>query len=173
MIKENILATHGGQLIGKWNLSIKSFRSTLGQIPGLQGQLPAERVLWAMNMNDNVFVLLEDQMAPNRGDYMATSPGGVNKLYDLHFPGHYRTTFLTLTPPGSFEQLLSQLRARWVPVRQAGSHQAVIDGLVFAIAPDWIVRVGNVLVAGNTVRGMLLEVCLASCTIRYLADVCI
>jgi hypothetical protein len=66
------------------------------------------------------------------------------------------------------EQLLAQLRARWVAVRQAVSsapqrgqstgQQLNIDGNVFAIGNDWLVRAGNVILAGGAVKGMLLEV---------------
>jgi len=36
--------------------------------------------------------------------------------------------------------------------------QLNIDGNVFAIGTDWLVRVGNVILAGGAVKGMLLEV---------------
>lgn len=92
----------------------------------------------------------------------------------IHEPLHYRHTFLTLNPSGALEQLLSQLRARWLSTRQtaptstaaaraqnqpqtSGIH-LVIDGNIFTIGTDWIVRVGNVILAGGAVKGMLLEV---------------
>jgi len=66
------------------------------------------------------------------------------------------------------EQLLAQLRARWISVRQTASsapqrgqstgQQLNIDGNIFAIGNDWLVRVGNVILAGGAVKGMLLEV---------------
>jgi hypothetical protein len=76
---------------------------------------------------------------------------------------------LTLTPPGALEQLLSQLRARWVSVRQssssgpsnlsqAGGQQLSVDGYVYQIGTDFLVRAGNVILAGGAVKGMLLEV---------------
>lgn len=118
----------------------------------------------ALTMNDNVFVLLEDPLAPQRTDMLAAGP---DDSY-LQNPTHFRTTFLTLRPPGALEQLLSQLKARWVPVRQTSNHtsqraqtsaqQLMIDGTIFSIGTDWLVRVGNVILAGGAVRGMLLEV---------------
>jgi len=33
-----------------------------------------------------------------------------------------------------------------------------LEGFVFAIGNDWIVRVGHVVLAGGAVKGMLLEV---------------
>ena len=123
----------------------------------------------ALTMNDHVFVLLEDPAAPSRADVLAASQGtdGRPPSQVPHLP-HYRTTFLTLRPPGALEQLLGQLKARWMPVRQssvgssqraqAPSQQLTVEGHVFAIGNDWLVRVGNVILAGGAVKGMLLEV---------------
>lgn len=119
-------------------------------------------------MEENVFVLLEDPVAPTRADVLAAAPPGQEAAY-LQGPTHYRTTFLTLRPPGALEQLLAQLKARWVSVRQSGSssapqrgktnaQQLLIEGHIFAIGNDWLVRVGNVILAGGAVKGMLLEV---------------
>lgn len=119
-----------------------------------------------LSMNENVFVLLEDPSAPTRAEVLAAAPDLPPS--EVVGPSHYRTTFLTLKPPGALEQLLSQLRARWVPVRQTtlnapqrgqstGQH-IFIDGIVFAIGTDWLVRVGNVILTGGAVKGMLLEV---------------
>ena len=117
-------------------------------------------------MNENVFVLLEDPLAPTHLD-APSGPQG-QPITFLSGPSHYRATFLTLRPPGALEQLLSQLRARWVSVRQSGQNapqrgqttgqQLLIDGYIFAIGSDWIVRVGNVILTGGAVKGMLLEV---------------
>jgi hypothetical protein len=118
-------------------------------------------------MNDNVFVLLEDPLAPTRADVLAAAPPGQASAY-LQGPTHYRTTFLTLRPPGALEPLLAQLKARWVSVRQSApgvpqrgqtaGQQLLIEGHIFAIGNDWLVRVGNVILAGGAVKGMLLEV---------------
>ncbi|KAF8621593.1 hypothetical protein AX15_007618 [Amanita polypyramis BW_CC] len=124
----------------------------------------AERTMCALTMDENVFVLLEDPAAPTRADVLAVAPPGEEAAY-LQGPSHYRTTFLTLAPPNALEQLLSQLKARWVPVRQtsgaqkAQTHgpQLTIEGHVFAIGTDWLVRAGNVVLAGGAIKGMLLE----------------
>lgn len=125
-------------------------------------------------MNDHVFVLLEDPAAPSRADVLATVQDTTSQGSDVPtssqgtHPPHYRTTFLTLRPPGALEQVLSQLKARWIPVRQSSgtssqrgqtsSQQLTVEGHVFAIGSDWLVRVGNVILAGGAVKGMLLEV---------------
>ena len=154
-----------GQPRGKWQLSVRSFRSTLGVNTGLQ--VPAERSMCALSMHDNVFVLLEDPAAPTRADVLAAAPPDMPSS-QIVGPPHYRTTFLTLKPPGALEQLLAQLRARWISGRQAAATHPRgqsngqllnIEGVVYAIGNDWLVRIGNVMLAGGAVRGMLLEVC--------------
>jgi hypothetical protein len=156
-----------GSYKGKWHLSVKSYRSTIGQIPSIQ--LQAERNICALTMDENVFVLLEDPMAPTRADVLAAAPPGQELAY-IQSATHYRTTFLTLSPPGALDHLLTQLKARWVSVRQsssaparapgqaAGGPQLTIEGSIFSIGNDWLVRVGNVIMAGGAVKGMLLEV---------------
>jgi hypothetical protein len=96
-------------------------------------------------------------------------------------PPHYRMSLFTLRPPGAIEHLLQQLRARWAPARQqtqnvrgqtgtsaanntaaaarGPGHQLVVDGNVYRIGADWLVRVGNVILAGGAMKGVLLEVC--------------
>lgn len=122
-----------------------------------------------LTMNDHVFVLLEDPAAPSRADVLAVARNTASDVRVSSQVTHYRTTFLTLKPPGALEQLLSQLKARWIPVRQSSnssssqrgqtsSQQLTVEGHVFAIGNDWLVRVGNVILAGGAVKGMLLEV---------------
>ncbi|OSD03433.1 hypothetical protein PYCCODRAFT_1466818 [Trametes coccinea BRFM310] len=169
LIHQNIIRNHQGQYKGKWSISIRSYRSTLSSIPGYQ--VPAERSMCALTMNDNVFVLLEDPAAPMHSEYQqkATELAQTQPGVTLPPPAHYRHTFPTLSPPGALEQLLAQLRARWVSVRQTGSSSATgqkaqgtgqmltVEGHVYSIGTDWLVRAGNVLLAGGAVKGMFLE----------------
>jgi len=130
----------------------------------------------ALTMNDNVFVLLEDPAAPMRADVLAAAPPG-QEFNFLQTCSHFRTTFLTLRPPGALEQLMAQMKARWVSVRQATaasarggpapSQQITIDGQVFSIGDDWIVRIGNVALAGGAIKGMLLEVSSFPSMVRF------
>lgn len=119
-----------------------------------------------LQMYDNVFVLLEDPLALTRADVVQAI---ADKTVPPNFqPTHYRTTFLTLNPPGALEQLLGQLKARWVPMRQVSTsgaprgqtsgHQLIIEGQVFGIGTDWVVRAGIVTMTGGETKGMLLEV---------------
>ncbi|KNZ74451.1 hypothetical protein J132_06911, partial [Termitomyces sp. J132] len=164
LVERNIILNHSGKKKGVWKLAIKSYRSTLGQIPNLH--IPSERTMCTLTMDDNVFVLLDDPVAPTRADVLAAAPPGQEAAY-LQGPTHFRTTFLTLRPPGALEQLLAQLKARWVSVRQSSSNvlqrgqssgqQLMIDGHQYAIGNDWLVRVGNVCLAGGGIKGMVLE----------------
>ncbi|KAK7470615.1 hypothetical protein VKT23_002039 [Stygiomarasmius scandens] len=160
-IFEKIIKNHNGIYKEKWQLSVKSYRSVLNNP---QSAVQIERSMCALTMRENVFVLLEDPLAPTRGDLLT---GNTPSSYQ---PSHYRTTFLTLSPPGALEQLLEHLKARWVPVRQAApsnasgrnrpqgsGQQLFIDGHIFAIGTDWLVRAGNVILSTGGTKGMLLE----------------
>jgi len=159
---------------GKWMLTVKSYRSIPVQ-NGSEGHVLTDRTMCAVTMNENAFVLIEDPIAPSRAETLAVAaenPHLANRQtsddVNLH-PPHYRLTYITVNPPQSLELLLTQLRAKWQSARQlAGQHrgqsnlgtagvQLSVEGSVFAIGTDWLVRVGNVVLAGGTVRGMLLE----------------
>ncbi|KAK7695833.1 hypothetical protein QCA50_000471 [Cerrena zonata] len=159
LIQKNILSNHRGAVREKWHMTIKSFRSNMGAIPGL------ERSMSTVTMKDNVFVIVEDPAAPSRSEIMQQPPGEAPP----YNPSHYRQTYITVTPPGSLEQLLDQLRAPWVTTRNhpqgAGGPQKLqdsgvqlsISGHVYTVGTDWIVRAGNVALAGGTIKGLLLE----------------
>ncbi len=123
--------------------------------------LNSERSMFALTMNDNVFVLIEDPGAPNHTEVDTQGPP----------PTHFRSNYLTLSPPGALEHLLKQLKARWTPVRQSNNaqrgQQVIIEGQVFGIGTDWIVRAGHVYLAGGALNGMLLEVSLSRSLSMY------
>jgi len=116
-----------------------------------------------LTMNDNVFVSLEDPSAPTRADLAYHASQSETAIVE---PCHYRNTFLTLSPPGALEQLLSLLRARWISTKQSAGNtaqykqtaaQLTVEGNIYAIGTDWIVRAGNVILATGAVKGILLE----------------
>lgn len=91
---------------------------------------------------------------------------------------HYRYTFVTVRPNNALEHILQQLRARWSFSRQSAQGQRAplgkqgvqppslnIDGSIFALGKDWLVRIGNVSVSGG-MKGMVLEVSL-TCHITF------
>ena len=136
--------------------------------------------------SEHVFVQLDDPVSHSRADLLQPLPEGQHPipLTGPGAPAHFRTTFLTLSPPGALEQLLAQSRARWVSVRQSGTsglsqgsgQQLSVDGVIYSIGTDFIVRAGNVILAGGAVKGMLLEVrnpvsALHACSLLILVDV--
>ena len=134
-------------------MGIRSYRSTFNDEPSLN--LPAERTMSAFTMDENVFVLLDDPISPGRYDLQTLSLATK--------PTHLKSTYITLSPPGALEQLLSHLRARWGSVRgQTTGPQLTIEGSIFSIGTDWIVRVGNVKMSTGSVKGILLEVASAT-----------
>lgn len=134
-------------------MGIRSYRSTFNNEPSLN--LPAERTMSAFTMGENVFVLLDDPISPGRYDLQTLSLATK--------PTHLKSTYITLSPPGALEQLLSHLRARWGSVRgQTTGPQLTIEGSIYSIGTDWIVRVGNVIMSTGSVKGILLEVIFSS-----------
>jgi len=140
----------------------------------------------AVTMNDAAFVLIEDPSVPISDPHTPGSPdvplaagdqqqqqqpelSKPSPMEEIQERTHRRTSFVIIRPPESLDLLLNQLQAKWVPVRQtttisgtkgqglAGGPQVTIDGLAFSIGGDWIVRAGNIMLAGGTTRGMLLE----------------
>lgn len=123
--------------------------------------------MYAITMDGNVFSLLEDPTAPTRAEVLDAAPPGQETAY-LQNPPNYRHTFITARPPGALEQLMAQIKAPWMAVRQiassansrsqAAGQQISIEGYIYTIGRDWILRIGNVILSGGAVRGMLFEV---------------
>ncbi|KZT05525.1 uncharacterized protein LAESUDRAFT_743806 [Laetiporus sulphureus 93-53] len=168
-IRENLEANHQGVQRGRWILSLGSYRSTLSTSPAMR--IP-ERVMYTVTMGDNVFVVLEDPTSPTRAELAQAASDSQPGQSSPTPPPHWRNTLVTVSPPGALEQLLGQLRARWVSVRQPGAssagqrsqgigmaqQQLTIDGYIYSIGNDWLVRFGHVKLAGGAPKGMLIEV---------------
>jgi hypothetical protein len=87
-------------------------------------------------------------------DAAGQEPGAVlPKVKHIPLPSHFRTTFVSIKPPASFEQFLSQVKAKWAPRPST----TIVDGVTCAIGTDWIVRIGYI-VQGTTHKGIMLEV---------------
>ncbi|KAG9118516.1 hypothetical protein FRC07_006931, partial [Ceratobasidium sp. 392] len=87
-------------------------------------------------------------------DSAGQEPGAVlPKAKDISLPLHFRTTFISLKPPATFEQFLGQVKAKWAPRPST----AMVDGLMCAIGTDWLVRIGYI-VQGTMHKGIMLEV---------------
>ncbi|KAG9101328.1 hypothetical protein FS749_007751 [Ceratobasidium sp. UAMH 11750] len=87
-------------------------------------------------------------------DAAGQEPGAVlPKVKQIPLPLHFRTTFISLKPPATFEQFLGQVKAKWAPRPTT----AMIDGLTCAIGTDWFVRIGYI-AQGTVHKGIMLEV---------------
>jgi hypothetical protein len=92
-------------------------------------------------------------------DAAGQEPGAVlPKVKKIPLPLHFRTTFLSLRPPSTFEQFLGQVKAKWAP---RPSH-ATIEGVTFTVGTDWIIRMGFIQ-AGTSQKGIMLEVSVQFC----------
>ena len=162
---------------GKWHVAIKSFRA-VSDPDGLR----LDRSMCCVTMGNRTFAMLDDQAAPQVADLASfqnaipspalSSPTGTGRPRGLTGsnilqPPHCRTTLITAEPVGALESLLSQLGTRWTSTRQQGTaprnqpassgNQLVVEGSIFTIGSDWVLRVGNVVLAGGAMKGMLLE----------------
>ncbi|KAF4575056.1 Mediator of RNA polymerase II transcription subunit 20 [Pleurotus pulmonarius] len=162
IISSNILENYNGKVVGNWNITIKAFRLPM---PPFRDMPVPDRIMCTLQMNDSVFVLVEDSVSPERATVVDPANSGDTFLQSCT---HYRTTLVTVRPPMALEQLISQLKSRWVPARQStsgaaqrnqamSSQQLTIEGMVFAIGTDWLVRVGNVMLSTREMKGLIIE----------------
>ncbi|KAI0732884.1 hypothetical protein C8Q72DRAFT_71009 [Fomitopsis betulina] len=163
LIRHNITVNHQGVLRGRWQVGLSSWRSRFtGESSDMRS---LERPLYTVTMNENTFVMLEDPAAPNRGDYLkmkaAHEQGQAVQPFVPQPPPHYHYTLVTVSPLGALEQLMSHLGVvgkRWVRTGggQGSGHHLSVDGLIYSIGHDWLVRFGHVMLAGGS-KGMLIE----------------
>ncbi|EJD53746.1 hypothetical protein AURDEDRAFT_80348 [Auricularia subglabra TFB-10046 SS5] len=144
MLRDSIMKNHMGQFKGRWHLAIRSYRSnSLALNPSF------ERSMWSIHMADVAFVLIEDPTVASRAEQLSgDNPSNAER------PPHFRNTLVTVTPPNSLEQLLNQTKAPWSRTTQP---LIVIDGAIFTLGTDWVIRAGNVVMPGGLVKGLLLE----------------
>jgi len=133
-------------------------------------------------------VIVEDATAPKRADYMAAraeiraanaakrnaAPGVPDSQLDLTEeepePLHYRNTLISFKTR-VIETLIDQLEGAWAsqPIRVMSgpmmgrpsgglTHRLKIEGTVFSVGSDWIVRVGSVYSTGEQFKGVIMEV---------------
>lgn len=141
-----------------------------------------------MSPPDNSLVIIEDALAPKRADFMAArmeiratnaakrkaAPGVADAqlglLQEPTEPLHYRNTLLSYKT-GTMEAFINQLGGAWTfqPMktisgpnlgRSSGglTHRLKIEGNVFSVGSDWIVRVGSVYATGEVFKGVIMEV---------------
>jgi hypothetical protein len=98
----------------------------------------------------------------------AAPPQTSMPMHHFRPPPHYSMNLYTVKSPGALEHMLGQLRSRWTSIRQGaqagradaqkgGGVHITVDGSIFKVGLDWIVRVGNVVLAGGAIKGLLVE----------------
>ncbi|CAE6523091.1 unnamed protein product [Rhizoctonia solani] len=87
-------------------------------------------------------------------DASGQEPGAVlPTVRNVPLPLHFRTTFISLKPPSTFEQFLGQVKGKWGP----RPNNAGIDGVTFTVGTDWVIRMGFIQ-AGSGHKGVMLEI---------------
>ncbi|KZO94840.1 hypothetical protein CALVIDRAFT_599587 [Calocera viscosa TUFC12733] len=178
IVCQRIMRT-GGVHRGRWLLLMRTYRSTAATSSGTRGERIMHTVTPMGASDPCTYVWLEDGSVPSRGEYRSqlaekgaeeAARSRMAMLKDEE-PAHFRTTFVTLKPPNSLDMLLINLRASWIPGRQIGEREAwnrawqaagnaphlTLDGFIFHIGSDWIVRVGNLSSPAGGAKGMILE----------------
>jgi hypothetical protein len=111
------------------------------------------RTIYSVSTSTATYALLEDQAVDLTGS-------------DRSNP---RVTFVSITPPESLQSMLAQIAGNWsasrpnaaVPGRSvvpAGVGQVHLDGHVYSVGTDWLVRIGNVTQPGGVHKGIVIEV---------------
>jgi len=142
LLRENIIRGHGGRNIGLWRVHLHSYRS---------GTFPS-RSIFAASTNDHAYAVIEDASA----DSSSNSP-------------HPRISFVTLTPPEALGAMLAMVAGNWTVSRtnaalqntragitMSNVSQLALEGFVYAIGTDWVIRVGIVR-HGQTPKGLVIE----------------
>ncbi|KAH8830511.1 hypothetical protein DL96DRAFT_1593228 [Flagelloscypha sp. PMI_526] len=148
LIREHLQVNHNAVYRGRWYLTLKSYRSPLPNTP-------LSRSLCILTMGQVQFVVVEDPLAPTRADVQDAATHEESAHLKNH-SAHYRSTFVAIRPPGALEHLLDQMKTSWTPSRPAAAPGQT--GVVVSIGTDWLVRCGNVVLAGGNIKGMLVEV---------------
>lgn len=114
----------------------------------------AKPFIYAVSTNEKMYAVLEDNT--------------IDAISKKH-PDHPRITFVTITPPQNFAPFLSQISGNWTTARTQGgkgaatsggaAHSAnlLIDGFVFSVGKDWLVRTANVTQSGGALKGCVIE----------------
>ena len=125
-------------------MSFQSYRSNTYQA----------RTIYSVSTTSGTYALLEDQAVDLTGSERSNP----------------RVTFVTITPPESLPSMLGQIAGNWSASRHnatapsgrglvpPGAGQVLLDGYVYSVGNDWLVRIGNVTQSGNVHKGIVIEV---------------
>lgn len=132
---------------------------------------------------DHVVVQIDDPSVPERDKFMearaqirahnvAQRAAGLSDEYmepEPESPPHFQHTLVSFKSPVGldiFEQLLNQLGPPWNVTQKSGtSGKAIggtavrqrIEGFVYTIGSDWIVKLGTLMAGNDISRGIVLE----------------
>lgn len=116
-----------------------------------------------MTTGDTCFVLCEDTSAPAHATFESTRRAALAQDPNAQVPArppHYKSTSLTLSPPTLLGLVFQQIGggAVWSNRMPGALPDIEINGAVFQIGEDLIIRVGRV-IQKNQPRGLVIEVC--------------
>lgn len=116
-----------------------------------------------MTTGDTCFVLCEDTSAPSHASFENTKRTTLAQDPTAQVPArppHYKSTSLTLSPPTLLGLLFQQIGggAVWSNRMPGALPDIEINGAVFQIGEDLIIRVGRV-IQKTQPRGLVIEVC--------------
>lgn len=150
-IAQQITGVHGGATKGQWQLYARFYKSTTWP----------SRSINTMTTGDTCFVLCEDTSAPGHVSFENTKRATLAQDPNAQVPArpsHYKSTSLTLSPPTLLGLLFQQIGggtvwSNWMP---GALPDIEINGAVFQIGEDLIIRVGRV-IQKNQPRGLVIE----------------
>ncbi|CCA66621.1 hypothetical protein PIIN_00304 [Serendipita indica DSM 11827] len=180
LISDSVSRQHGARPSGSWQAEIRAIRRHT-YVDGVTS-VGGERLLWEYtNAGDQVLTIIEDPTAPKRADYMAAraeamqanaakQQAGLEVAELPPLPPHFRHTLISYRQ-ASIEALLDQLGGAWNLQQQkptdlgmmgrptgGTTHRLRIEGRVWNIGSDWIVRVGGVFAIGEQFKGVIMEI---------------
>lgn len=131
-----------GKHIGFWRILLQSYRSAA--VPS--------RSIYSVSTSDHTYAVLEDQ-APHSENAFRLPP---------------RVSFVTIASLDGLPGILAQIGGAWSASRTNATlgtrgvsaptvNQLVLDGAVYSVGTDWIVRLGAVR-HGQTPKGLIIEV---------------
>ncbi|KIM25859.1 hypothetical protein M408DRAFT_314411 [Serendipita vermifera MAFF 305830] len=187
LITDSVLRQHQARSTGVWRADLRTLKRhpylTDGTSVG-----PERLLWEYISPPDHNLVIIEDATAPKRADFIANraeiraanmakrnaGPGlpdaQLGLIEEPPEPLHYRNTLISFKT-SSMEAFINQLGGAWTsqPVktisgpnlgRPSGglTHRLKIEGHVFSVGSDWIVRVGSVYATGDQFKGVIMEI---------------
>ncbi|KAG8904165.1 hypothetical protein FRB99_002146 [Tulasnella sp. 403] len=146
---QQIQTVHGGVHKGPWYLIARFYRSSTWP----------SRTINTITLGDTCHIFAEDTSVQSKVTFEAVKRAALaeDPLAPVPTrPPHYRNTYLTLSPPSSLSIFFQQLGGLWSNKINAAQPDIEIQGGVYAIGDDIIIRVGKVSQRGE-LKGVVIE----------------